>query len=141
MAKPPITDEQIEIIKAVFAETGKIDAAAKTAGVSWSTAQKYAGSRDEYESLRAEKRLTIIERIAVAQGVLIDAMTDTDKLAKASLQEIGVVFGIVTDKGLLMTGQATSRNETIGGDPAARLTPEEMEQAARIRERFAGVPG
>lgn len=135
MSRKPIPDEQIEIIKDAFAQTGKVDIAARAAGVSWETAKKYAGSRDQFESIREQKRLTIIEHIAIAQVKFIDAMTDPTKLEKSSLQEIGVAFGIITDKGLLLTGQATSRNETIT-DPSARLTPDEMEQAATIRAKL-----
>jgi hypothetical protein len=133
----PVSDETIEIIKATFAETGNLRAAARAANCSQSTAKKYAQSRDEFEQVRAVKRLTLIDHIAIAQVKLIDAMTDPDKLAKSSLHDIGVAFGIVTDKGLLLTGQATSRSETIGRDPGSVLTPEEMELAARVREKLA----
>lgn len=132
-----ISDEQIEQIKATFAETGSLTATAKAAGCGLATAKKYATNFDQFEELRTQKRVGIIERIAVAQGKLIDAMVDDAHLAKASVQELATAFGIVTDKQLLLTGQPTSRTETMQADPAARLTPEEMEQAARIRERMA----
>jgi hypothetical protein len=132
----PISDEQIEILKATYAETGVIRSAARAAHVSVSTAKKYVDSNDGFEQARTEKRLTIIDYIATAQVKLIESMVDAATLAKASLQEKAVAFGIVTDKGLLLTGQATSRSETIT-DPSARLTPDEMEAAARIREKFA----
>lgn len=133
----PVSDETIEIIKAAYAETGSLRAAARAAGCSQAAAKKYAQTRDEYEQVRAVKRLDIIEHIKDAQIKLIDAMTDPAKLEKSSLQEIGVAFGIITDKGLLLDGKATQRSEIVT-DPSAILTPEQMEQAAAIRARFAG---
>lgn len=133
----PVSDETIEIIKATFAETGNLRASARAAGCSVATAKKYAGSRDQFEQVRTEKRLDIIDRIKDAQVKMIDAMIDPEKLAKSSLHDIGIAFGIVTDKGLLLSGQATSRTENLTKDPATILTPEEMVQAAAIRERFA----
>lgn len=136
-----ITDQQIELIKATFAETGSITAAAKAAGCSLSTAKKYADTSDRFEELRSEKRVDIIAKIAQAQIILIEAMTDPVKLAKSSLHDIGVAFGIVTDKGLLLSGQATQRTESVTVDPAARLTPDEMETMARVREKLAAEVG
>jgi len=135
-------DETIERIKATFAETGSYEAAAKSAGVSWATAQKYADSRDEFETIRAEKRLDIIAEINKAQAKLIAAMVDDAHLAKASVQEIAMAFGIVTDKGLLLTGQATSRTETINGDPIDRLSVDDIEQLERLRSKLVtdGAP-
>lgn len=106
-----ITDEQVETIKAVYAETGKIDLARKAAGVSWETARKYAGSRDEYESIREQKRIPIIEKIVAVQVALLDAIIEPAALLKASLQEKATAFGIVTDKYQLMIGEATERHE------------------------------
>lgn len=129
-------DETIERIKATYAETGDVQAAANAAHVSWSTARKYVGSRDEFESIRAEKRIDIIARIAEVQIQLLDSMVDADSLKKASLSEKSVAFGIVTDKHLLLTGQATQRTENLVPDPAARLTPDELEAASRIRAKL-----
>ncbi len=131
----PISDTQIEIIKATFAETGNLRASARAAGVSFATAKKYAGSIDAYEQVRAEKRVDIIEKIAEVQIKLLAEMTDVAHLAKASLNDIGVTFGIITDKRLLLSGQATTRSETIN-DPAARLTPDELVMAAQLRAKL-----
>ena len=133
-----ITDTQIELIKATFAETGSITAAAKAASCSLSTAKKYVESRDAFEELRNEKRVDIIAKIAEVQVKILDTMTDEAHLNKASLNDLGVTFGILTDKRLLLSGQATARTETVSVDPAARLTPDEMEAAARIRAKLAG---
>lgn len=132
-----ISDEQIEQIKSTFAQTASLRAAARAAGCSVSAAKTYATNRDEFEQVRTQKRIGIIEAIGEAQIKLITAMVDDEHLKKASVQELGTTFGILTDKQLLLTGQATSRNENIVVDPAARLTAEEMEQAAKIRARMA----
>jgi len=52
-----ITDKQIETIKATFALTGSLTDSAHAANCSLSTAKKYAGSRDDFEALRIEKRI------------------------------------------------------------------------------------
>lgn len=136
----PISDEQIEVIKATFAETGSVRGSARAAGVSVATAKKYADNKDEYERMRTEKRIDIIAKIAEVQIKLLDTMADDSHLAKADFNDLGVTFGILTDKRLLLTGQATSRSETIT-DPAARLTPDEMELAGRIRDKIAAEVG
>lgn len=139
MGRKPITDEQIEHIKATFAETGNVRAAARAASCSVATASKYVSDpvRDEFEHIRTEKRVDIIEKIADAQAKLIDAIVDQAHLSKASMQELGTTFGILTDKRLLLTGQATARTETMSVDaPTMRLTPEERERARELRERM-----
>lgn len=136
-----ITDEQIETIRATYTLTGKFADAAKAAGVSISTARRYVTETDNFEELRAEKKAQTIEHVIVkcgeAQEKLLAAMVDDAKLSKSSLQEIATAFGIVTDKRQLLSGQATDRREHVAADALARLTPEEREQAARIREKLA----
>ena len=135
----PITDKQIELIKAAFAETGSIRAASRAAGVSVATASKYvkASDRDQFEQIRTRKRVDIIEAIGDAKVKLIEAMTDAAHLTKASVQELATAFGILQDKELLLNGQATSRTAVVTDDPMSRLTPEEIEQAKRIRAKLA----
>lgn len=139
-----LTDEQIETIRATYAMTGKYSDAAKAAGVSETSARRYVKLVDGMADLRAEKTAATIEQVIVkcgeAQEKLLAAMVDDAKLSKSSLQEIATAFGIVTDKRQLLSGQATTRSEhSAPVDPALRLTPEEMEQAARIRAKLAGV--
>jgi hypothetical protein len=138
MSRTPITDEQIETIKATYAATGEYAAAARAAGCAESTARKYAGSRDEFEAIRGEKRPDLIaavtERVKQVQLALLDSMMDADALKKATLQEKATAFGIATDKMLLMTGQATARVET-GSIDLSRLTPKEREALADLREK------
>lgn len=136
-----ITDEQIETIRATYAMTGKLTDAAKASGVSKSCAQKYIHTSDDLEQLRTEKTVATIETIIVkcgeVQEKLLEALTDPARIAKASMQECATAFGIVTDKRQLLSGQATDRREHVSADVASRLTAEEMEQAAKIRERLS----
>lgn len=136
MGKPAISDEQVELVKATFAETGNYSLAAKAAGCSVSTAKKYADNRDQFERIRNEKRIDIIAKITELQLKLIEAMMEPEHLRRASFQEIATAFGISTDKKLLLTGQATQRVESGPIDPA-KLTPEERERAAALREKLA----
>lgn len=136
-----LTIEQIETIKATYALTRNYAAAAKAAGCSLTAARNYVMNSDGFEELRAEKQAITIEQIIVkigeVQQKLLEAMLDQAKVDKASMQELATSLGIVTDKRQLLAGNPTTRNENIASDAAARLTPEQMEQAARIRERLA----
>lgn len=70
MRGKPISDEQIELIKADFAASGSLRSAARAAGVSVSTAKKYAGSRDEFEHLRKQRRIALIHELSRGEPVV-----------------------------------------------------------------------
>jgi len=131
-----LSEAKIEIIKATFAETGSVRESARAAGVSVATAKKYADTRDEFEQLRTERHISLIDRIAYVQGVILDAMIEPRRLNKATITELGNQFGNLTEKALLLTGQATSRTETLTNDPAMRLTPDERMLAAQLRDKL-----
>lgn len=135
-----ITDEQIELIKATFAETGSVRASARAAKVSVSTAKKYAGSRDGFEQLRTEKRVDIIESLADARIILLASMVDESALKKASLHEKAVAFGIVTDKHQLLTGEATERHEHRDANQAREALARRIDELAE-RRRARGDSG
>lgn len=139
MGRKPIDDEQIETLKAVYAETGKYDVAAKAAGVSWSTAKKHIDNQDEYESIRERKRVDIIAKIADVQIKLLDAMVEPANLAKATLQEKATAFGIVTDKRQLISGEATERHEHRDTTQARDLLSRRVDELAE-RRRARGAP-
>lgn len=108
-----ITPEQIERIKAVYAETGNVAAAAREAGVSKSTAHKYCHSAsDEFEQVRTEKRRDIIEQIAEARLLYVEHLMQPAVIAGASAKDSATIVGILTDKHQLLTGGATARTET-----------------------------
>lgn len=137
-----LTDEQIERLHLEYAMTGSQSAAARTVGVSISTAHRYL-KRDIEDpnsavaKMRTQKRVDIAARMGEVIEVQLAALAQADKIAKASYQELSTSVGILTDKRLLITGQPTARTETLMADPAAKLTPDEMEAAARIRAKLA----
>ena len=132
--------EQIETIKAVYAETGRYRAAARAAGCSVSAAKKYATNHDEFEHLRTVKRVDIIDHMTEAQIILIAALTDPAKLDRASLQEIAVAFGIVTDKRQLLSGEATERHEHRDTD-SQNILARRLDELAERRRTRPGAPG
>lgn len=137
-----LTDEQIERLHIEYAMTGRIAKAARVVGVSWSSAKRYLKDEvidpgSDLAKMREQKRVDVAEKMGDLQVALIDALMDKAKIEKASYQELATTLGITTDKRLLITGQPTSRNENINTDPAAKLTPDEMEAAARIRAKLA----
>lgn len=140
--------EMQERIRTTHAVAGTIAETARQLGLPESTVRKYVSpaERDEFAQIRgqklAEELPKIVDEIAEAQRAIIKAMRDPAKIAQADMRDLATAFGILTDKHQLLTGQPTQRNHNLneGKDPATILTPEEMEQAARIRERFAGAP-
>ena len=137
-----LTDEQIERLHLEYATTGTYRATARAVGVSVESVRKYIKAEAEDPGsplgrMRTQKRVDIAEKMGDLQIALIEALMTSEKIAKASYHELAVTLGITTEKRLLVMGQATSRTETIGADPAARLTPDEMAAAARIRDKLA----
>lgn len=133
-----LTDWQIETIRLAYAETGKLRHAAREAGCSPSAAKRYVDPvKDGLEHLRTQKKVDIIEEIADVRLALLSAMKSDEKIAKASMAELATSFGILTDKHQLLTNKPTARTESVAVDPASQLTPEQMEQAAIIREKLA----
>ena len=107
-----ITPEQIERIKATYAETGNVSEAARTAGVGFSTAQKYIRASDEFDKVRDEKRLDIIEQIAEARQLYVEHLMQPAVIATASAKDAATIVGILTDKHQLLSGGVTARTET-----------------------------
>src|SRR4051812_4517813 len=134
-------DETIERIKATYAFNGSLKQTSIELGVPIATVSKYVNqeSKDQFESVRIEKIAavipSIVEMCAQAQRVFLTAMMSEEKIKGADLAQVAVSFGIVTEKALLLTGQATQRTEHVN-DPG-KLTSDEMEAAARIRAKFS----
>lgn len=66
---------------------------------------------------------------------MLDHLETPGTIEKMNGQQLAVAMGIIVDKHELLTGEPTSRSETVPIDPG-RLTPEEREAAARIREKL-----
>lgn len=143
MARKSLIPEQIERIKAVFAETGSIAEAARAGGVSKSTAHKYVHTRDEYEQLRTEKRAEVIGDVATliaeAREKYVRHLMQPDVIASADAKDAATVIGILTDKHQLITGGATARTEAMSAaDARAQLAAQFDELAARRKQRATG---
>ncbi len=137
-----LTDWQIETLRLAYAETGNAAHAAREAGCSATAAKRYvtqalADPNDGLDELRREKKADVVKGIHAVRLVLLAAMADPGKIAKASLSEITTSFGILTDKEQLLSGEATSRTENRTYD-ASRLTPDDREQLTRLRDKLAG---
>ena len=132
-----ITDKQVETIKAAYAETGSITQAARQAGVSLSTAHVYVRSNDSFEDVRREKRLDIIEEIARVRQLYIEHLAKPEVMATATAKDAATVFGILTDKHQLLTGEATERKEHLDPDAARERRRRRIEEMAERRRREA----
>lgn len=133
-----LTDRQIETIRLSYAETGSQRQAARRAGCAVSSVKQYlVPVMDELEHIRTQKKIDIIEEIASVRLALLTAMGTPEKIAKASMQELATSFGILTDKHQILTGGATERTETGTYDPVSRLSADELEQLATIRDKLA----
>lgn len=122
----------------VYAETGSQREAARQARCSVGVVKKYLDPvADGLEQLRTQKKADIIEEIGEVRLALLTAMKTPEKIAKASMSELATSFGILTDKHQILTGGATARIETGTADPASRLSADELEQLANLREKLA----
>lgn len=133
-----LSDQQIETIRAAWVLTGNGSYAAKAAGCATSTANKYIKDHhDELRQLRQEKAPDIAEILNAVLNEVLSGMLDPSKVRDANLNQLATTAGIVIDKMQLLSGQATARTETMAVDPG-RLTPEEREQARRLRAKLLG---
>lgn len=140
MARPPITDAQIETLKNAFRNGASVDAAAKAASVSWASAKKYESIRDQYESYRDEKRHELIATTAAeyvpqlldAIGKYIAHIGKPEVVAETSARDSIIIIGTAVDKVQLLTGQATERSEHVDAtDARNRLVARVDEIASR----------
>jgi recombinational DNA repair protein (RecF pathway) len=136
-----LTDWQEETIRATWLLTENGSEAARLAGCAPTTANAYIREHmDELLQLRQQKAPELSEVISALLQRLVSAAFDPAKLADASLGHLMTGIGILIDKHQLITGKATARTETNTIDPS-KLTPEEREMAARIREKLAAEVG
>lgn len=143
MGRPRISDENIERIKASYSLNGSLTETSKETGVPIATVSKYVNQKekDQFESFRIEKRSeiipTIIAEIEQTELILLHAIRVRAATGEDTTRDLATAFGILRDKHQLISGLPTTRTENLTRDPASVLTPEEMEQAAAIRERFS----
>jgi hypothetical protein len=131
-------DETIEKIKATYALNGNARETSRVLGVSFETVRKYISpdDKDQFSQIRSEKRIDIIEKAKDVQIKLLEAMIDPKKLAEAKLSEVGVAFGIVTEKIQLLSGEATERHEHRDSTESRNMLLSRVDElAARRRSR------
>jgi hypothetical protein len=126
-----ISPEQVEVLKATYAETGSVTQAAEAAGVGKATASKYVRSDDEFERLRTEKRLDIIDEIARVRLLYIEHLAEDAVVGATDARDAATVLGILTDKHQLLTGRATERREQVNVDSAREQLKDRIEGIAR----------
>jgi hypothetical protein len=135
-----LTDEQIAAIRDAWLLTRNGSFAARQAGCAVQTANAYIRNhRDELLQLAHEKKPEIVDQLTAARDALLHQLFQVDTLKTATVGELTKGIGIITDKIQLITGQATSRNETGVVDPA-RLTPEERRQLIELRAKMEAKP-
>jgi hypothetical protein len=144
MPRRAVSDAEIEILQNAFANGATVDAAAKAAGVGWHFASKYQGVRDEYATIRDEKRRELIAQTAadyVPQllagiGEYLAHIREPAVIAETDARAAIIVIATAIDKVLLLTGQATERSEHVNADDVrARLAARFDEIAARRAAR------
>jgi hypothetical protein len=136
MPRRVLSADEIEILKNAFANGATIDGAAKAAGVSWHTAEKYAAFRDEYAALRDEKRQELIAQTAADYVPQLLAGIGEYLAHIRQPAVIAETDATAIDKVLLLTGQATERSEHVHSDDArTRLAARIDEIAARRQAR------
>lgn len=122
-----------------YAETGNINHAAREAQCTWTSAKKYVTEHaDELQKLREQKKADVLNQMAVTRIRALEELITPHRLVSSSTGELTTLVGVLTDKIQILSGGVTSRSAHLDeSDPASRLTPEELEQAAKIRERLA----
>lgn len=129
-----VEPRQIETLKQIYAETGSIAEAARQAGLSRSTAFTYVKSEDEFEQVRTEKRLDIIDEIAEARRLYLAHLSKPDVISRTEAKDAATVMGILIDKHQLLTGRATERRENLNVDGAREDLKRRINEMARRRQ-------
>lgn len=133
-----LNEWQVQAIEEAWVMTGNASVGARVAGCNVRTAQKHVREHlERLTVLAAQKRPSSLETLQYILNRLLGGLADPTKIEQASLADVAKATGIVIDKMQLLSGQATARVETGAIDPG-KLTPEEREQAARLRAKLAG---
>lgn len=121
-------DDVKEQIKALLATNGNVRETARHFDVSPSTVMKVRDeSPDEFEQLRTDKKQQIISKSWALMEKFLESMEL--KIPEAGLKDVATSYGIVGDKLLLMTGEATSRSDNTNKNThdLGELTAEQAE--------------
>lgn len=134
-----LTDWEVEAIRVAYAESGNIAHASRSAGVHYNTALKYLKmNMPALEEMRREKQSDTIALMQLVRRLALEELTSPGRIKNATITELGIISGIMTDKLRLLQGESTSNinlNHTRVGDPKM-LTPEERENARKLRDKM-----
>lgn len=118
---PRITDGQKKKIIADYVNLESYNAVGKMHGISPTTVKKIVlENKDIVEKCEQKKNQNTMDMLSYMESRkkrtqdildnLLDAMSDPDKLNRASLVQIGTVYGILVDKSIGSTGIATEEH-------------------------------
>ena len=108
--KPRRYTQRSKVTTIIAAELTSVAAAAAAAGIHENTVRYWMDS-PEFVELRAKTREDMAaESSALAHKVLGSIQA---RLAEFEPRDLTILYGVLVDKGQLLSGQATSRHETI----------------------------
>lgn len=113
-----LTDKQKKRIIADYVELGSYNAVAKKHGVSFDTVKRtVSNDKETVRKTERKKDKNTLDMLAYMESrkkktqdtldILLKHMSDPEKLAKASLVQLGTVYGILVDKATGTTGLTT----------------------------------
>lgn len=114
-----LTDKQKKRIIADYVELGSYNAVAKKHGVAVTTVKRTVLGKESETTKKAKhkKDKNTLDMLAYMESrkkktqdtldILLEYMSDPEKLAKASLVQLGTVYGILVDKATGTTGLTT----------------------------------
>lgn len=133
----PRSENDHDAIRAAYLLTDSGSAIARMTGIPPTTVNAFIrANREELRQLRQEKEIDVTDRIDALLEYILGEAFEPSRIKNANLGQLMTGIGILVDKRQLLTGKATARTETSTFDPG-KLTPEEREAAARIREKLA----
>lgn len=141
--KTQLTDWQIEMVRAAYAESGNVAYAAKQAGIAYSPAYVYCKENwSDLQELRAKTKEDIIRDLSLLRRLAIEELMTPKRIKEATTQELMVMTGIITDKITNLQGLPTARVEFTHGQRQAdfdahALTPEDRERAREVQRKLS----
>lgn len=131
--RPRDDSKRAAIISAIGRDGMGISAVARQFGVSHAYVSKLSKeSSVAVEVLRTTTTQGFINKSNHARDLILDRMVQPDVIEKASLNQLAVAYGILTDKNLLLEGKATV---IFGNDMRRDLNSLAAEALAEARRR------
>lgn len=139
----PLTIEQQETLRLVYAQTESFTRAAEAVGCSVSTAHRYItqifpNNDDGFEDLRTDMKVSILDKMKEVQRVYLEEMMKPERVKQASPRDLSAIFETVTKNAQLLSGKATERFEsTVKNISLDELTPAQRKEMAKLRAKLA----